>query len=625
MYVNNREEINYHSFMTALRNMRGYSLKKVCKGVCGESGMNRFEKGNRVAEKLVRDRLVARLGISCEKYEDYLQPKEYARWEQRQQIIQAVEERRLDVAKQKLKAYEKTPGLNSTNQQFIEAMRFMILTIEGASEERRYISIERAVKLTVADLEEALKGEHLLSDQEVNLILEQMYLAKSEAEGLDEAVWRISEYEKLLHYIEGSCWEKLQKAKVYPKVVYYIGLQLVKLELSENELRQGIKRCQDAIELLRDTGLFYYLSELAELGFVLAERLKAFLVSDAEHYELENWVAKSKTWKSAFTSLCAEYKVDAGMLDFCYLYCENECHNIVNVLEYRRKMLGLSRSKLGEGICSAKTIVRFEREGVNPSLELVRRLFEKMGICAEYRRSRVLTTDVNALLLSNEVVRNINSGLYEDGKSNLKRLKKLLCMDISYNKQEVLRWETILGWKRQAFGKEELLERTKRALEYTLPTSVLGESEEMFLSRNEWLLVYDLAFKTTGELQASSVQMIEDYYVSKMKKRQVRGCIYVLELLGGGLASFLGNEGQYEKSNQISEALLRECLFHKRSGVLSELLYNKIYNIMEQSPNLSDMDRKATYDALAICVALSEFTKKYSWKEFFLNKQKDYI
>jgi hypothetical protein len=100
MYVNERDQINYHGFLRALREMNQVSQAAVGKGICTVSGMNRFENGNRIAEKLMRDRLTARLGISGEKYEDYLQPKEYVRWEHRLRIVKAIEKKDFALARQ---------------------------------------------------------------------------------------------------------------------------------------------------------------------------------------------------------------------------------------------------------------------------------------------------------------------------------------------------------------------------------------------------------------------------------------------------------------------------------------------------------------------------------------------
>ena len=99
---------------------------------------------------------------------------------------------------------------------------------------------------------------------------------------------------------------------------------------------------------------------------------------------------------------------------------------MVEVIETRRNMLGLSRVKLGEGICTDKTIVRFEREGRNPNIDLVRLLFERMGLCAEYRRARVVTNDVRGIQLSIELANYVNDYNYEGMKQCISDLKDIL-------------------------------------------------------------------------------------------------------------------------------------------------------------------------------------------------------
>ena len=53
MYINERGEVNYHSFIKALREYLEVPTGVACKGVCTISGWNRFENGNRLAEKLM--------------------------------------------------------------------------------------------------------------------------------------------------------------------------------------------------------------------------------------------------------------------------------------------------------------------------------------------------------------------------------------------------------------------------------------------------------------------------------------------------------------------------------------------------------------------------------------------
>ncbi|MBP3677485.1 MAG: hypothetical protein J6I97_03975, partial [Agathobacter sp.] len=296
MYINERDQINYHGFLRALREMHQIREIRVCKGICSESAMNRFENGNRVAEKLMRDRLTARLGISGEKYEDYLQPKEYVIWEKRLRIVKAIEKSDLKTAKKELAAYEEQSGVNRIHVQFVEAMRYMILTLEGASEEELTACIQKAVKCTVSNVSKALDGEHLLADQEINLIAEQMRLCSPKKVVRDVNAWRISEYEKLIAYMDDSRWEKLQKAKVYPKVVYYICQCLLEKELTEEECRRGLELCHTAIELLRDTSRLYYFIELTEIRRELATRLQQHGITAKEKAQLDEMLTENNEW-----------------------------------------------------------------------------------------------------------------------------------------------------------------------------------------------------------------------------------------------------------------------------------------------------------------------------------------
>lgn len=617
MYVNDRDQINYHGFLTALRTMRGYLLKQVSTGVCCESGMNRFEKGNRVAEKLVRDRLTARLGVSCEKYEDYLQPKEYVRWEQRLRIVKAIEKRDLKTAKRELREYEEIRNLNRTNQQFVETMRFMILSLEGASEDELRACIKKAVKLTVPNIKKAFDGEHLLSDQEVNLILEQMRLEEPKKVIKDEVSWRISEYEKLISYMDNSCWEKLQKAKVYPKVTYYICKLLLSKDVSEEEARRGLELCHTAIELLRDTSRLYYFIELTEARRALATRLMEFDISVEEKSQLEEMLNENNQWEKVFKDLYTEYKVAPYMSDFCFLYYENECHNMVKVIETRRNMLGLSRVKLGEGICTEKTIVRFEREGVNPSIELVRRLFDKMGMCAEYRRARVITTDVDALMLSIEVTKNMNSYDFKNWERNLIDLKNNLHMSIPHNSQEIKRTENRLELFQRKISAEDFYIKTLDALESTISIESVIKQTKQYLTVSEITCLSDLAFVGEGKETQKCKNVIKKMCEKALSKEISVTELFILEFLTDYVGSYLGDIGKNNESIKLSRIMLKECLTHRRMVNIWINTYNILWN-KEQSS--TDVDKCFVSSMLERCILLCDLIRETNSAAFFRDK-----
>ena len=617
MYINERDQINYHGFLRALREMHKVSQETVSIGICTVSGMNRFENGNRIAEKLMRDRLTARLGISGEKYEDYLQRKEYIRWQHRLRIIRAIEKREVHVAKEELDAYVTLQGLNVLNKQFVETMRFMILSLEEASKDELLGCINKAVKFTIPNVKKALEGKHLLSDQEINLILEQMSLVSPKPIVRDEIAWRISEYEKLIVYIENSHWETLQKAKVYPKVVYYICQLLLQREMNEEEIRRGLELCYTAIELLRDSARLYYFVELTEIRRTLAESLLSYEIDVTEKIQLEEMLTENSSWEKVLKELYMEYDVALYMSNFGYLYHETECHDMAEVVEIRRNMFGLSRIKISEGVCTDRTILRFEREGRDPNVEVVRRLFDKMGLCAEYRRAKIVTNDVGALnIYYKELVKSVNDVNVDRGLEIVSLLEKRINMCIPYNKQELERTKTFLLYNGKRIQLEEFIIGIRRALGYTIQLILLNGNKKKYLTVEEIICVQDLAFAEKLNETNACRKIIDDICEKAMKSKEIRENISLLELLMARLASKLGDEGKYNESNAISDRIMKECLIHHRMADLSSSIYNKSWNMEQEKTCDTWLIRKNLYK----CVVLSHIIKKYNAEAFFREK-----
>lgn len=621
MYVNERDQINYHGFLRALREMNQVSQEAVSIGICTVSGMNRFENGNRIAEKLMRDRLTARMGISGEKYEDYLQPKEYVLWQHRLRIVKAIEKRKLGLAKKELHSYEQLPKLNDLNKQFVEAMRFMILSMEGASEEVLFECINKAVKYTVPNVDKALAGLHLLADQEINLIAEKIRLTQPKAIVCDARAWRISEYEKLISYIENSHWELLQKAKVYPKVTFYICQLLLETEMTEAELRHGLELCHTAIELLRDSSRLYYFIELTEMRRTLAEALLAYDIADEEKENLEEMLAENNDWERVFKDLYAEYKVAPYMSNFCYLYYETECHDMAEVIEIRRNMLGLSRVKLAEGICNDRTIVRFERQGRNPNIEVVRLLFERLGLCAEYRRARVVTSDAKGLLLSAELVKFVNNRDEKELEEGLARLKKSLCLDLPYNKQEVVRNENQISFFKREMDSKEYYDKIKKALECTILLENVIRRKRVYLTKTEIRCVLDLGFVGSGDKSYLCREIIFEIYKDVIHSNLQMTRISELEFMAQYMESYLGNSGEHEKSTKIGIEIIKECFSHKRLNNIPVHLYNNLWNL-QQSSHMQTVDIRDDYiiNGLKNCILLCELLKKDKAAAFYQSK-----
>ena len=77
MEINQREEMNFSGFLNLMRKKHKVTMEEVCEGICFKSMMNRVETGERLPDKLTRDRLLQRMGVAQETYQDYLMGEEY--------------------------------------------------------------------------------------------------------------------------------------------------------------------------------------------------------------------------------------------------------------------------------------------------------------------------------------------------------------------------------------------------------------------------------------------------------------------------------------------------------------------------------------------------------------------
>ena len=75
------------------------SLTDLAMGLMSPSQLGKIEKGERPLEKNIRDRILERLGMAKEMYENLLDNGAYEDWKYRKDIISAIRERESEKAK----------------------------------------------------------------------------------------------------------------------------------------------------------------------------------------------------------------------------------------------------------------------------------------------------------------------------------------------------------------------------------------------------------------------------------------------------------------------------------------------------------------------------------------------
>ncbi len=279
-------EKGFGQFLKEYRLRHGITLEQLSDGLCSASGLARIEGGERTVGKVLRDRLLYRLGVSPDTYEHFLFEEDYTRWKKRQQLLYTVARRETEEAGRRLREYRmqyeegaKTDVDRRLERQFCLSMEGQILQSE-AEESAGQILQERlgdlyweALRLTVKlpDLPAAVQRtsgqqmpsasrsirDKICSVQELNLLLEALRYGCPRDRGML--------YEEILCLIEDSRFDKVSRAKIYSKAVYYFCLDgTARGTWGLEEKAEAIARCGNALEVLRKVGRMYYLWELLE-------------------------------------------------------------------------------------------------------------------------------------------------------------------------------------------------------------------------------------------------------------------------------------------------------------------------------------------------------------------------
>ena len=622
MLANNRDEINYHKFLKSMRTSQNISLEKLGLGIYKKSAMSRVEAGERLPDKLVRDRLTARLGVSGEGYEEYLLPKEYTQWECRMEIIRCINHKDISAAEEKITAYANTYKSNTVDVQFALAMQFMVMEMKGCSEEELYVQICKAIDCTILDKDKALDGLHILADQELNLMMEYVRLRKEVVPENDLTEWKLETYKKIAAYVKQSRLDKIAQAKVYSKLACFISELILHVYEDEEHIRYALKFCNRAIEVLRDTVRLYYFVELNEYRMKLLERLRVYVKDEEEIKKLNRHLRRSSEWAKLFHELYTENELPVYMENFTHLYTETECNDACEVIRIRRAMLGLTREKMVGCACVDRTLLRIEKKECNPTMAVVRELFDRVGLCAEYKRARVITSDAETLQLSYRMVVEITTGKFLRALKTREILCDKLDMNIAFNEQEMKRAEGFILNKLERISMSEFSNMLMEALEYTLAFDTIMNKTDIYLSRGELSCIQNFALLTDGEIAQICRNYLTDICLELLQKKELESArLGVYEIIMDQCADYLGNIGRHKESREISRKLLKESLRNRKLLYLTNCEYNQLWNYQKimQIDNAT-VDNQYVYKSLNRGLLLSDLSKRDDWKQFFQQK-----
>lgn len=629
-------EKSFCGFLIRQREEKRVTLDRLAEGLCEASHLARIEKGERPAEKMLRDRLLGRLGTNTERYENMLSASEYEEWEYQKHILKRLETGDTEDAKRLLEDYSACVCENDRlRMQFILTVQARIMKRQRADaccvrallphEEELGAVYGQALKLTVpaADCGEIQKM--CLSIQELSLMLEyKRYHCADTVCGC---------YRNIINYIDNSNMDDKEKARIYPKAVYYY----LRQEFLQGFLRAGednsgyLDVCNEAVRLLKRTGKTYYLWELLEIKDRILANTAAFWRKLGKKNEAAKWMqvrTGNRRWVRIFEKLYDLCGVSSEMTDSTYLYRQMQVSFIGDVLKNRREMLGLTQNQLCDGICSVKSLCRTENRKANMQSASLGALMKRLGVSCDFERADVVTHEREVLVWAEQTEACIRQHRWKMAHDLIQKIKSRISLENPYNRQYLELAESRILFGQGKIDVEEYIKRQKQALSYTLPYEAIFREGKRYMASAELNCVQNLAGVLEGEERNRHLKVLWETYQEYEERGEIPRCIGTYQSVMSAVAEELAKQNRFAEADAINRKMMRESLTQRRLDGVAEALYalwNREQQQERETGRTCQQSEKSRRETLEMCIALSEWLgdtysrtlykkKKHEWE-----------
>ena len=559
VYPQSEADQDFAKLLKNIRTEEKVSLDQLAMGLMSASQLVKIENGERPINKNIRDRLLERLGIAKELYENLLDLCDFEEWDYKKKILSAIQNKKIEDAYCLLKEYKAHLRENDRiNHQFILAMWGEVLKQEGASKEKIAECYRKAVILTIPDAEKVWSEKRPLSVLEMNLLLETQ--------------------------------------------------------------TENLKICEKAIDKLRDAGRTYYLVELLEIEIQILETMPEDAVT--EHLE-KNGTDRinAKELMSMIKNLYAEYEVPAYMQDCTYFYQQKWIFSMKDVLRTRREMFGLTQEQLCEGICSVKSLRRAEKGQTDMQRETLKKLLNRLGLSGQMQWSRLITSDREVIRMAEELADYINDRKFSVASKQLESLKSRIDLDIPQNKQYFLEKQALLEFEQGKVTREEFVKMEKEALECTLRAENLYRKENVYLTEREIICISNSWKGMEEKEKRESINLILRLYDYYALNNGLSQAISVYEIVTEAAVNELGNSGEHVRAEEIDRKSIKVSLSCRRVWDIHYKIYDILWNEKEiQKKNKEKKRNMEMTDGLMKCISISHYVKQPFYEKIYREK-----
>lgn len=638
-----KDNEGFFRFIESKMKGNGITTEQLTSGLCDMEEWNNLLSGEYM-DKLMMSRLLDRLGCRGLRCDILLFASEYDDWQTRMDIVSAINDGETELAEKILEEYagrkivQKNIDKMGCNErleyQFVLMMQAYIM-LGGRFDRTELIAkLQEAAVLTIpqgVDVAFDNGMKIILSVQELDILLEyyyQLVCREIEEKNIKTVDCYIGRIRKVIDYILSADWfNALSKAGILPKAVYYVMLsnqKKIRLNMDNEDefifIAEELKNYgrwlsdyDNAIEVLRDCGRIYYLAELCDMMDAIVSRMKKLLSEEVcKSMKLDDIKNTADRCREMLLYIEKLTGISRYTKNGMYIYFEPNVYRMEKVVADRRRLLGITQNQLAEGICTAKTIRRLEQGHCRPHGYNLYEILNRLELYSDFVMDEIVSYNAGDMELLEKVYDAIGMNETERAQELLRTLKANIDMGYTRNRQTIERLETNFAYGRREIELKVYLEKMKNIIGYSVKYEHVLKNPAVYLTSCETTILHNMQNKQNEQDRLMYLYSIPSQYV--------RGELFIrkIEFCKTKFASDAGNRGEYEKSNSIFMDVIQKNTKLKRIYNIDRCIYGIWWNNNMQHKYSTEQSK----ELLNICIDISDFSKGYVYKQFFLKQYK---
>jgi predicted RND superfamily exporter protein len=194
----------------------------------------------------------------------------------------------------------------------------------------------------------------------------------------------------------------------------------------------------------------------------------------------------------------------------------------------------------------------------------------------------------------------------------MEQIKKRIPMDDPVNQQVMSRYGLLVGWMKGSITQKDYMQKLAETLEMTVPLSAALADGERYMTNEEIMCIQNIVLEKNPEdmFQRKCAIALKNFYKQIEAEESIDAYISMYEAVMCVVGSYLGNQERYDESDEIEQQILRESLLSRRVIVISDCLYNILWNDKEgRKKNIPHTKRRDIRHDLEQCIIWSGFIK----------------